>query len=51
MRDDVIDLAAGDGVLDQRPDSCDAEPPPAELGSHFVADLDSALDWRGGEAT
>jgi hypothetical protein len=47
----VIDLATGDGVLDQRPGTCNAEPPTPELGSHFVADLDSALDRRGGEAT
>jgi hypothetical protein len=51
MRDDVIDLATGDGMLDQCPGSCNAKPLTSELGSHFVADLDCALDWRGGEAT
>ena len=50
MGDDVIDLATGDGMLDQRPGSCNAEPLTPELGSHFVADLNSARDRRSASA-
>ena len=48
---DMVDLAAGDSELDQRPSSGSAEPPAPELRGDFVADLDSAVDRRGGEAT
>ena len=51
MRDDVIDLAAGDGALDQSPGSSGPEAMTPELRGDFVADLDSAVDRPGGEAT
>ena len=51
MRDDVIDLAAGHSTLDQSPGSSGPEPMTPELRGDFVADLDSAVDRPGGEAT
>jgi hypothetical protein len=51
VRDDVVDLAARHGTLDQSPGSGGTEPLTPELRSDFVADLDGAVDGRGGEAT
>ena len=51
MRDDVIDLAAGDSTLDQSPGSSGSEPMTAELRGDFITDFDSAVDRPGGEAT
>lgn len=50
VRNYVVDLAAGHGPLDQGPGRSGSEPAAPELGGDFVADLDSALDRRGGEA-
>jgi hypothetical protein len=51
VRDDMVNLATGDSEFHQRPSSGSAEPPAPELRGDFVADLDGAVDWRGGEAT
>jgi hypothetical protein len=51
VRDDVIDLAAGHGTLDERAGSGGPEPLSTELRGDFVADLDGAVDRPGGEAS
>ena len=51
MRDDVIDLTAGDSTLDQSPGSSGPEPVTPELRGDFVADLDRAVDGPVGEAS
>ncbi len=50
VRDDVVDLAAGDGMVDQRLCGGCAEPSATEVGSDLVADLDRPPCRRGREA-
>ena len=49
--DDLVYLATGVGVVDQRPSSGSTEPAAPELRGNFVADLNGPLDWWCGEAT
>src|SRR4029453_16237837 len=51
VRDDVVNLSAGDSTSDQRPSSGSTEPVTTELRSDFVADLNSPPQRRSSEAT
>jgi hypothetical protein len=46
MGDDVIDLAAPHGPLDQGPGGRGPEPATAELRGDLVADLDARDSWQ-----
>jgi hypothetical protein len=47
----MVNLATSDSKPDQRPSSGSAEPSAPELRGDFIADLDGAVDRRGGEST